>query len=68
MCRDMEKKIKIYNESVSYETDFRNVKYPRLEFKTGQLVLILPNDFQDDKSLLKKYENWIYHTFRTLIL
>ena len=48
------------NHYIDYDVDFRNIKYPRLEFKTGQLILILPERFGDDKDVIKKHEEWIY--------
>src|SRR3989344_4854447 len=50
----------VYNQYIDYDVDFRNVRYPRLEFKTGNLLLILPKNFQDDKLTIKKHEKWIY--------
>lgn len=38
---------------------YRNVKHPRLEFKTGTLLLILPKSSKDEKQTLQKYKNWI---------
>jgi len=43
---------------IPYKISYRNVKYPRLEFKTGELILILPPGF-NDYNLLKKKEEWI---------
>ena len=38
----------------------RNVKYPRIEFKTGSLILILPNRMKIEiKEFLKKHWKWI---------
>lgn len=36
----------------------RNIKYPRLEFRTGELLLILPYG-KDPEDLTKKYSGWI---------
>ena len=36
----------------------RNVKYPRLEFKTGELLLILPHG-KEPAELTEKYSGWI---------
>jgi len=56
----MVKRGEVYNQYIDYDVDFRNVRYPRLEFKTGNLLLILPKNFQDDKLTIKKHEKWIY--------
>lgn len=53
-------KIKIFNQEIKYQTSYRNVRYPRLEFKTGSLVLILPRDNKNEKEIIKKYSNWVY--------
>jgi len=42
-----------------YTLDYRNVKHPRLEYKTGTLLLILPKHYKSEKQTLEKYQNWI---------
>jgi hypothetical protein len=42
-----------------YTVNYRNVKHPRLEFKTGTLLLILPKSAKDEKQTLEKYKKWI---------
>lgn len=54
------KKFKIKELEVEYEVIHRNIKYPRLEVKTGYLYLILPKGYYNHQELLKKHENWIY--------
>jgi len=39
--------------------DYRDVKHPRLEFKTGTLLLILLKHYKDEKETLVKYRRWI---------
>jgi len=51
----MEEKAK----TIKYEIDYRDVKYPRLEYKTGTLLLVLPKDYKDETSLIEKHKNWI---------
>lgn len=41
-----------------YKFVYRNVKYPRLEFRTGKLLLILPNG-QKPEDVIERHENWI---------
>lgn len=53
-------KIKIYDLNVYYETDHRNIKYPRLEFKTGKLFLVLPKNYKKENELIEKHKKWIY--------
>jgi len=43
---------------ISYSVSHRDVKFPRLEFKTGNLLLILPFGTEPD-SLLDKHGKWI---------
>ena len=45
--------------NIDYEVDFRNVKYPRLEYKTGNLILILPKENKDETKILEKHRKWI---------
>lgn len=43
---------------IQYRVLRRNVKYPRLEFKTGTLVVIVPKGV-NVSSLIEKHKNWI---------
>ena len=47
------------NKTIKYEVDYRDIKYPRLEYKTGTLLLVLPKDYKDETSLLEKHKKWI---------
>jgi predicted metal-dependent hydrolase len=47
------------DKPVEYTVAYRNVKHPRLEYKTGTLLLILPKTSQGEKQTLQKYEKWI---------
>jgi len=47
--------------NINYEVDYRNIKYPRLEFKTGSLLLILPKKYKNEKELIEKHKQWIYN-------
>jgi predicted metal-dependent hydrolase len=42
-----------------YSICYRKIKYPRLEFKTGNLVLVLPKEYQKGNKLLEKHDKWI---------
>lgn len=48
-----------------YSIAHRNVKYPRLEFKTGTMLVILPNG-QDEKRILQKHSQWINRKYRSI--
>lgn len=45
-------------KGTEYKVSYRNVKYPRLEFKTGELLLILPYG-EDPEVILEKHKNWV---------
>jgi predicted metal-dependent hydrolase len=42
-----------------YNVEYRNVKHPRLEFKTGTLLVILPKTGWTPEQVLEKYGKWI---------
>ena len=52
--------------SIEYTVDYRNVKYPRLEFKTGSLLLVLPRDYRNEEDVLKKHQKWIRKKTQTI--
>lgn len=45
--------------NIEYKTVVRNIRYPRIEFKTGQPVLILPKNFHSEKEFLDRHKRWI---------
>ena len=53
ILKNMEKRIKISNQEIGYQTSYRDVKYPRLEFKTGSLILILPRNSKNEEEIIK---------------
>jgi len=57
----MAKQVKIYDLYVKYKIDYRDIKYPRLELKTGDLLLVLPKDYEDHEGLIEKHKDWIYN-------
>ena len=48
--------------NIPYRVSHRAVKYPRLEFKTGKLLIVLPFGHKPDV-LLNKYKGWILKKF-----
>ena len=42
-----------------YTVSYRNIRHPRLEFKTGTLLIVLPKGSKGSARMLEKYENWI---------
>jgi predicted metal-dependent hydrolase len=57
---------KAENKQLKYGVDYRNIKYPRLEYKTGNLLLILPKDFDEEISILEKHREWITQKEKTI--
>jgi len=57
----MAKQVSIYDLDIKYETVYRDIKYPRLEFKTGDLLLVLPKSYENHEGLIKKHKNWVYN-------
>jgi len=46
-------------DSTEYNVEYRNVKHPRCEFKTGTLLIILPKTGWTPTQVLEKYGGWI---------
>jgi len=51
---------------IPYTLAYRNVKHPRLEFKTGTLLLVLPKTHKNPKQTLEKYRKWIQRKQQTI--
>src|SRR4030067_894161 len=52
--------------STEYTVEYRNVKHPRLEFKTGTLLMILPKTGWTPEQVLEKYGGWEKRTHATI--
>jgi predicted metal-dependent hydrolase len=46
-------------ETPEYTVEYRNVKHPRCEFKTGTLLIVLPKKGWTPEQVLGKYREWI---------
>jgi hypothetical protein len=46
-------------ENPAYTVEYRNVKHPRCEFKTGSLLIVLPKRGWTPEQVLEKYGSWI---------
>lgn len=57
----MERQVRIHDLNVKYQVSRRDVRYPRLEFKTGRLLLVLPRNYKNEKEVIKRHEDWIYN-------
>ena len=49
--------------NIPYKVSYRDVKFPRLEFRTGGLLIILPFGQKPDR-LLEKHRSWILNKAR----
>jgi len=49
-----------------YTVEYRNVKHPRLEYKTGKLLMILPKTGWTPEQVLEKYSPWIKRKQQTI--
>lgn len=56
----MENQVRISDSTIKYEIVHRNIKYPRLEFKNGKLLLVLPKDHTDFGDIIEKHKGWIF--------
>jgi len=54
------KVIRMNGTDLPYEVARRDVRYPRLEFKTGGLLAILPKSWKDETHLLERKMDWIW--------
>ena len=46
------------HRELNYEVRYRPIKYPRIELKTGRIVVILPEGHNPEQ-VLQKHEKWI---------
>ena len=53
-------------ETPQYTVEYRNVKHPRCEFKTGTLLIILPKKGWTPEQVLEKYGVWIKRKQETI--
>jgi len=56
---DVQKFIHVNGEAFPYTVERRKVRYPRLEFKTDELLVILPKKGGDETQLLEEKKRWI---------
>lgn len=56
----------MHNKNSAHTTIYRNIRYPRLELKTGTLTLILPNEYTKKDELLRKHKDWIKQKQQTI--
>jgi len=56
----MPNKATVRDIKIDYSVVPRRIKYPRLELKTGSLILIVPKGFKNPEKLIDEHEDWIY--------
>jgi hypothetical protein len=57
--KNYSKLIQVNGTDLPYRVEWREVKYPRLEFKTGELLAVLPKSWEDETSLIERKIDWI---------
>ncbi len=62
----MDKRTENLNQKIPYDIHYREVKHARLEYKTGNLTLILPKSCRNERFLLEKHRTWITEKQRTI--
>jgi len=51
---------------IPYRIEYRKVKYPRLEFKGLQLLVIVPPEINEPSKIIKKRMTWIERKWKTI--
>lgn len=52
-------------KNIPHKISFRNIYYPRIEFQTGELVLVLPKG-TDPEETFRKHEKWIMEKIKLI--
>ena len=52
-------KVSVDNLEIPYSISYRNIRYPRLEFKTGDLLVVMPKGKKNAKAVIEKHRIWI---------
>jgi hypothetical protein len=53
-------------DDIKYTVVYRKIRYPRLEYKTGSLQLILPESCTNPEEIIGKYRRWINEKQETI--
>jgi len=62
----MEKIARIKDLIIRYRVVYRPIKNPRIEFKTGEMLLIVPPEYKDPEALIVKHSKWIYQNIKQI--
>ncbi len=52
-------KVSVDNLEISYAVSRRNVRYPRLEFRTGKLVVVMPKGKKSAEDVINQHKAWV---------
>ncbi len=63
MTKSIISSVRINGTDVPYEVISQKVKYPRLEYRHGNLKLVVPPGFKEHEKLLSKHKTWVYRRF-----
>lgn len=63
---DAPKFMQVNGTDLPYRVERRDVRYPRLEFKAGELLAILPRSWKDESPLLREKMRWISKKHRKI--
>jgi predicted metal-dependent hydrolase len=58
--------LRLEGEELPYRVEWRRVRYPRLEFKSGNLLVILPPNCKNERPLLEEKKAWILEKHRLM--
>jgi len=58
--------LRVGGEELPYRVEWRRVKYPRLEFKSGELLVILPPTCESEGPLLEEKKAWVLEKHRLI--
>jgi len=53
-------RVRVYDKDITYQKVYRSIKYPRLELRSENLLLVLPQNFEDEMELIRKHRDWVY--------
>jgi len=52
-------RISVDELEIPYSVAYRDIEYPRLEFKTGELLVVMPEGKEDVEEIIEKHAAWI---------
>jgi len=52
-------RVRVDNLEIDYKVAYRHIRYPRLELRTGELLVVLPKKGRSAKAVIEKHRQWI---------